>query len=78
MTTIKQAIKELNQCNGDCKHCEHWRIKTAALTDHITVYAHYCDITNKTGYIWYGERLATLREETLRCLLSKIEFNRKG
>ena len=71
--TIKQAIKELNQCNGDCKHCEHWRMKTADLTDHITVYAHYCDIANKAGYIWYGERLATLKQETLLMLYLEID-----
>ena len=65
MTTIKQAINELNQCNGICKHCEYWRIKIADLTDHITVYAHYCDIASKAGCICYCERLATLKEETL-------------
>ena len=74
MITIKQAITKLNKCNGDCKHCDHWRIKIASLTDHITVYAHYCDIANKAGYTGYGERLATLKQETLRCLLSEIEY----
>ena len=70
--TIKQAIKELNKCNGDCKHCEHWRIKTAALTDHITVYAHYCYIADEAGYRWYGEQLGTLRLETIDKLMSEI------
>ena len=76
--TMEMAIIMLSSCDGNCKACMHWRMKFSEVNEHLTVYAHYCNIASKAGYIWYGERLATLREETLRCLLSEIEFNRKG
>ena len=70
---IRKALTEINKCNGTCKTCKHWRMKFADLTDHVTVYAHYCDIANKAGCVWYGESLATLRQETLLMLCLEID-----
>ena len=72
--TMKKAIEILSSCHGNCKTCKHWRMKFSDVNEHLTVYAHYCDIGSKAGCIWYGERLATLKEETLRCLQSEVEY----
>jgi len=70
--TMKKAIEILNSCDGNCKACKHWRMKFAEVNDHLTVYAHYCDIARKVGCVWYGEQLASLKEETM-CIL-KIDL----
>ena len=75
--TMKKAIEILGSCDGNCKSCKHWRMKFSEVNDHLTVYAHYCDIASKSGCVLYGERLATLREETLRCLLSEIKYTQR-
>ena len=74
MKTIKKAIRELRKCSGDCIHCEHCQIKIADLTDHITVYAWYCDIADEAGFLWYGERLDDLRDETMDMLLREERY----
>ncbi len=71
MKTIKQAIRILKKCSGDCIHCEHCNIKTAVITDQLTVYAWYCDVADEAGYRRYGEKLRTLRQETLDMLTSE-------
>lgn len=74
MKTIKQAIRALRKCGGDCINCKHCQIKIADLTDHITVYAWFCDVADEAGFLWYGERLDDLREETLRMLIRERYF----
>ena len=69
--TMKKAIELLNSCDGNCKACKHWRMKFAEVNEHLTVYAHYCDITKKTGCVWYCERLVTLKEVTISYLHSE-------
>lgn len=76
MTTIEKAIDGLTRCNGACKTCRHWHIKTASLTDQQTVYAHYCDFAYSIGFIWYGEKLSVLKQETLKMLRFELEFEK--
>jgi len=74
MKTIKQAIRALRRCGGDCINCKHCQIKIADLTDHITVYAWFCDVADEAGFLWYGERLDDLRDETLGMLLKEERY----
>ena len=71
--TMKKAIEILSSCDSNCKSCKHWRMKFSEINEHITVYAHYCDIARQAGCVLYGERLATLKDETVKLLLSETE-----
>ena len=73
--TIKKAIEIISSCDGNCKSCKHWQMKFSKVSEQITVYAHYCDIARKAGYVWYGERLATLKEGTLLMMQSEVNDN---
>lgn len=62
---MERSIRKLNKCGGNCKDCEHARIKTAS-DDKNIYYCFYCDIDKNIQP--YCNSLKTLHLETLEAL----------
>lgn len=62
---MQRSIKKLNKCGGNCKECEHAKIKTGSSGRNI-YYAFYCDIDiNIQPYV---NSIKNLHSETLEAL----------
>ena len=66
-TATEKAIRKIEKCNGDCKHCEHLKIPSKG-----TYYAFICGIADKAGYASYSNTIKDLRSITLECLLFEL------
>lgn len=62
---IEISIRKLNKCGGNCKNCNHAKIKTASDNKNI-YYCFYCDIDKNIQP--YSNTLKNLHAETLEAL----------
>ena len=66
---LRRSIKTLTACGGDCKRCEHAKVKTASRGRCIYC-AYYCDVDSNIQP--YSDTLRELRDTTLKALKFEI------
>lgn len=64
------ALKRINKCKGDCKHCKHCEIKTSKYNQDTRsiCFAYYCKIADKAGYQPLSNSIGELKRITQDCL----------
>lgn len=72
MNTVKEikrmtkSLKTIERCNGDCKRCDHCKVKTATISERYSCYCFYCDVDENIQP--YSNTMKDLRAETLEAL----------
>ena len=59
----ERALRKVQKCDGDCKHCEHLIIPAIK-----NVYCFLCGAADRAGYRPYSDTMRDLRAITLECL----------
>ena len=59
-----RALRKIEKCGGDCKHCDQCDIKCAS-GERMACYAFYCKIADAAGYSIYCNSLSELQRETI-------------
>ncbi|MEA5135396.1 MAG: hypothetical protein VB035_04565 [Candidatus Fimivivens sp.] len=67
----RRALKRVEACNGDCKHCEHCRVPCNGM-----YYAFLCGFADDAGYTPMSNTTKRLKPITLFHL--KFELNERG
>lgn len=66
-TKLERALRKLEKCNGDCKHCEKAHYYSAE-TERGIAYAWGCDILPTDEFSCISNSLRELRNEALECV----------
>ncbi len=66
---MRRSVKKISTCDGDCKRCEHAKVKTA-WNGNSGYYAFYCDVDSNIQP--YSNTLRELRDTTLEALTFEL------
>ena len=70
-TTIKQfetALKKLEKCSGDCKHCSNCHVYTSEWYDNICYYSFGCDLLPQKYFDYISDTMKDLHKTAIETI----------
>lgn len=68
---FEAALKRLEKCGGDCKHCEKCHIYTAS-TERALYYAFGCDVLPQEHFSYISDSMRDLKKEAVGALTFEL------
>ena len=66
-TKLERALRKLEKCNGDCKHCEKAHMYFAD-GERAIYYAFGCDVLPQEEFTYLSNSYAELHDAALECM----------